>query len=183
VKTRVVWSARVPWEEACKRAGGRRRWLGVRRLRARIRRRRLLTLIRRDGLRYGHRGKFARILGVSAATVTMDLHRILQHYPPAPLDPHPTVHLSGGTPRQAHQEPAMSARVTIRLPAAVLSTLTRLAEQQGQSLSALIREQLCALLRGPEAAAAPGQGPRQTGPGLAVPGWQPPRGIETTDAR
>jgi predicted transcriptional regulator len=52
----------------------------------------------------------------------------------------------------------MSARVTVRLPAAVLSALQQLAEQQARSLSALIREQLCAMVGGPEPGAADGRG-------------------------
>jgi Ribbon-helix-helix protein, copG family len=158
LKSRVIWSARVPWDEACRRAGGRRRLLGVKRIKAAARRHRLLKLLRRDGLRYGQRIQFAKIFQVSPATITADLHRIWQQYPPGSLDRHPTVHLSGGTPRHPHQEPVMSARVTLRLPTAVLSALQRLAEQQERSLSALIREQLCAMVGGPEPGAADGRG-------------------------
>jgi hypothetical protein len=55
LKSASTWSAPVSWAEVIQRAGGRRRWHGVRRLRAQVRRRRVTRWLLREGLSYGCR--------------------------------------------------------------------------------------------------------------------------------
>ena len=131
----------MAWEAVVKRAGGRRRWLGVRRLRARMRRHRLVRLCAVEGISYGCRVRWAKRLGVSPATITADLHRILRQHPPEPLPGRPTAPAAERHRPRARRK-GMSSRVTVRISPALQADLQRLADQQGQSLSQFIRHHL-----------------------------------------
>jgi hypothetical protein len=130
------------WEAVVKRAGGRRRWLGVRRLRARIRRHRLVGLYVAEGISYGCRVRWATRLGVSPATITADLHLIVRQHPPEPLPGRAAEPAAGRTRQRANRRKGMSSRMTVRISQALQGDLQRLADQQGQSLSQVIRHHL-----------------------------------------
>jgi DNA-binding transcriptional ArsR family regulator len=66
------WSARVPDDEAYRRAGGRRRYNAVRQFRAELRLEKVGHLLR-QGL---SRAEIARRLGVHPSTVSRDIRRM-----------------------------------------------------------------------------------------------------------
>jgi hypothetical protein len=146
-KAHVSWGEWVSSDESNRRAGGRRRWLGVRRLRAKVRRHRLVRLCATEGLHYGCRVRWAKALQVAPSTITADLAMILRQHPPeyrgSALKHRVAAGRAGGN---AHKEHNMSARVTVRLSPEVMDALERLARQQGQSLAAFIRYQLAVVV-------------------------------------
>jgi hypothetical protein len=70
------WSERVSDGDAAARAGGRRRYNGVRRDRARFRRIAVVQRVLSDGWTYGVQARIAEELGVSDATICRDLKAI-----------------------------------------------------------------------------------------------------------
>ena len=74
---REAWSASTSTDEAHRRVAGRRQYNATRQLRAIMRRAEVIGLL--DQLGYGHGVQvvIARRLGVSAATVSRDVARIL----------------------------------------------------------------------------------------------------------
>jgi DNA-directed RNA polymerase specialized sigma24 family protein len=65
------------WEEVKKRAAGRQKYNALQQLRAAVRRREVLTLLGELGWTYGSQAAIARQLGVSEATISRDLAKIL----------------------------------------------------------------------------------------------------------
>jgi hypothetical protein len=154
-KSSFFWSEQVNPDEANRRAGGRRRWLGVRRLRAQLRRRQLVRLCAVEGLHYGCRVRWAKALQVAPSTITADLDIILrQHLPESRGSTHTEQMIARGRHR-AKGERVMSARVTVRLSSDVRVELKRRARQQGQSLAAFIRQHLKNVTTPSEPSAAP----------------------------
>jgi plasmid stability protein len=155
LKSRHTGTETLAWEAVVKRAGGRRRWLGVRRLRARMRRHRLVCLCAEEGISYGCRVRWAKRLGVSPATITADLHWILRQHPPEPGPGSAAGPASGRPRRRVHRRQGMSSRVTVRLPRALQEDLQRRAAQHGQSLSQCIRHHLATAATPAEPSAPP----------------------------
>jgi len=154
LKSRRAWTETLAWEAVVKRAGGRRRWLSVRRLRARMRRHRLVGLCAVEGFSYGCRVRWAKRLGVSPATITADLHLILRQHPPEPV-PGISAEPASGHHRPRARRRGMSSRVTVRISQALQGDLQRLADQQGQSLSQVIRHHLETMTMPAEPSAMP----------------------------
>lgn len=148
LKTRFSWGETIEWNDMVKRAGGRRRWLGVRRLRATMRRHQLVRIAANEGLAYGCRVHWAERLGVSPATITVDLDIISRQHPQERLGGTPIDQPSGNDRRRAGGETAMPARVTLRLSQDFQNDLKRLAHWQGQSLARFIRQQLETVVAG-----------------------------------
>jgi hypothetical protein len=71
----MTWSSAVAWDVVCRRASGRRRYNAVRRLRARVRRRKIIRMVSGSGagLQRGDQARLARRLHVSEATISRDL--------------------------------------------------------------------------------------------------------------
>jgi predicted HicB family RNase H-like nuclease len=154
-KAHVSWGTWVSSDESNRRAGGRRRWLGVRRLRAKVRRHELIRLCATEGLHYGCRSRWARRLGVSPATITADFAVILRQHP---LERYGIVSAAPTLEDNRHRgrkRKAMSTRVTVRLSPDVHGELKRRARQQGQSLAAFIRQSLKHVTTSTEPSAAP----------------------------
>jgi hypothetical protein len=72
-----TWSAPTSWEEVTKRAAGRAKYNSLRQFQAALRRRQVLTLLGEYGWSYGVPARIARQLGVSAATLSRDLARLM----------------------------------------------------------------------------------------------------------
>jgi hypothetical protein len=154
-KAQVSWGEWVSSDESNRRAGGRRRWLGVRRLRAKVRRHQLVRLCADEGLSYGCRVRWAKALKVAPSTITADLAIILRpHLPETRGSTHTKQRIARSRDR-AKGERVMSARVTVRLSPDVRVELKRRARQQGQSLAAFIRQHLKNVTTSTEPPAAP----------------------------
>src|SRR2546421_12376788 len=69
----MSWSSRVSNSEVARRAGGRRRYNAWRQDMRQIRRRDVLLLLHKYGLRRGVQARIAKTLGVSEATITRDI--------------------------------------------------------------------------------------------------------------
>jgi hypothetical protein len=145
-KAHVSWGAWVSSDESNRRAGGRRRWIGVRRLRAKMRRHELIRLCATDGLHYGCRVRWAKALKVAPSTITADLNIILLQHQLEPCSRTQGNWAVGRNRQNDHQESIMSTRVTVRLSPKVHGELKRRARQQGQSLAAFIRHQLAVVV-------------------------------------
>ena len=72
-----AWSHPTSWAEVKKRAAGRYKYNALRQVRATVRRRDVLTLLGEIGWSYGSQAAIARQLGVSEATISRDLAKIL----------------------------------------------------------------------------------------------------------
>ena len=153
-KAHRSWGTWVSSDESNRRAGGRRRWLGVRRLRAKVRRHKLIRLCASEGLHYGCRVRWAKALKVAPSTITADLHLILRQPRPDHGRDTPGHRAAGRHRRPAHQENTMSTRVTVRLSPDVHGELKQRARQQGESLAAFIRSQLAVVVAQSAAGAA-----------------------------
>jgi hypothetical protein len=144
----------VSSDESNRRAGGRRRWLGVRRLRAKVRRHHLIRLCAAEGFSYGCRSRWAKALQVAPSTISSDLNIILRQHRPDQSSGTSGHRGVGHNRRRGKRERVMSARVTVRLPQDVRVELKRRARQQGQSLAAFIRHHLVAMVTQTAAGAA-----------------------------
>jgi hypothetical protein len=74
---KTFWSQPTSWAEVKRRAAGRAKYNKVRQVRAAWRRRDVLTLLREIGWSYGSQAAIARQLGVSEATISRDLAKLL----------------------------------------------------------------------------------------------------------
>jgi hypothetical protein len=74
---KTAWSQPTTWAEVKRRAVGRYKYNKVRQVRAAVRRREVLTLLGELGWTYGSQAAMARQLGVSEATISRDLAKIL----------------------------------------------------------------------------------------------------------
>jgi len=74
---KTFWSQPTTWAEVTRRAAGRQKYNALRQLRAAMRRREVLTLLGECGWTYGSQAAIARQLGVSEATISRDLAKIL----------------------------------------------------------------------------------------------------------
>jgi DNA-binding NarL/FixJ family response regulator len=74
---KTFWSQPTSWAEVKRRAVGRYKYNAVRQVRAALRRRNVLQLLGERGWTYGSQAAIARQLGVSEATISRDLARIL----------------------------------------------------------------------------------------------------------
>jgi hypothetical protein len=85
-KKSAHWSDRAPWAEVCRRAGGRRAYNRVRRIRAAFRRREVARLLRVQGALFerGTQARLARQLGVSRATICRDIAALSREGGPCP---------------------------------------------------------------------------------------------------
>lgn len=86
----VNWSTPTDWDTVIRRAGGRRHYNSVRRVRAQLRRLRIARWLGDPEnwpllLRRGWQKELARRLGVSQATVSRDLRAVLATAPACPL--------------------------------------------------------------------------------------------------
>lgn len=153
-KAHVSWGEWVSSDESNRRAGGRRRWLGVRRLRAKVRRHELIRLCSTEGFHYGCRVRWAKALQVAPSTITADLAIILRRHPPETRGGAPADRVSGRDQRRGSKERAMVKRVTVRLRSTFYRDLKRLAHQQGRSLAGFIRHHLEAVMTQAEASAS-----------------------------
>ena len=72
------WSAPTSWDEACRRASGRRWYNSVRQFRAAQRQAEVARRLRELALRRGAQARLARELGVSAATINRDVQVLLR---------------------------------------------------------------------------------------------------------
>jgi Trp operon repressor len=70
----------MDWDQVCRRAGGRRKYLALQRERAIMRRKKMVELLGRTGFGHGAQAELARLLGVSAATICRDMKAINIHY-------------------------------------------------------------------------------------------------------
>jgi hypothetical protein len=145
-KAHVSWGKWVSSDESNRRAGGRRRWLGVRRLRAKVRRHQLIRLCAAEGFSYGCRSRWAKALKVAPSTITAELAIILRPHRPEYRRGTSGHRAAGHNRHNDHQENIMSTRVTVRLSPEVHGELKRRARQLGQSLAAFIRHHLIALV-------------------------------------
>jgi hypothetical protein len=75
----IVWKAPVSFNEACRRASGRRCYHAQRRIQRFFRRLRVLELWRDEGMSYGAQARWARELGVSEATISRDVAAWVRH--------------------------------------------------------------------------------------------------------
>lgn len=89
-----AWSTPTTYDEVCRRAGGRRRYNAVRQFLAILRRKRVLDLLRRYGVRRGVQTRIARELGVNRATICRDLKALLPEQPPCPTCDRPVPYIS-----------------------------------------------------------------------------------------
>lgn len=71
------WRARTDWNSVCARAAGRRRYNSLRRLKQRLRRREVLTLLWTLGSGRGVQARIAQRLDVSPSTICRDFVGIL----------------------------------------------------------------------------------------------------------
>jgi hypothetical protein len=153
-KAQVSCGEWVSSDESNRRAGGRRRWLGVRRLRARVRRHQLVRLCAAEGLHYGCRVRWANALQVAPSTITADLAIILRRHPLEARGGAPADRASGRNQCRRGKERAMVKRVTVRLRSTFYRDLKRLAHQQGRLLAGFIRDHLEAVMTQAEASAS-----------------------------
>lgn len=72
-----AWHQPTSWDTVVRRAGGRRHVNSVRQFQATLRRQRLLVLLHEVGWRYGMGTTLAARLGVSAATISRDLAKVV----------------------------------------------------------------------------------------------------------
>ena len=77
---KVAWTKWTDWDTVCKRAAGRAHYNSIRTYRAELRRGEVLQLLQEWGWGHGTQARIARCLGVSAATVSRDVARILPLY-------------------------------------------------------------------------------------------------------
>ena len=75
---RSAWRRPSPFDEVCRRAGGRRRFNSVRQARAIQRQGEVLRLLRQSRLAHGWQAHAARQLGVSPATISRDVVAIFR---------------------------------------------------------------------------------------------------------
>ena len=100
MSNKVAWSRPVSFEEACRRAGGRRRYNAVRQFKALLRRQRVVELLLRWGMRRGVQSRIAVELGVHRSTVSKDVAALLPEHPPCPECDRPMV---GPSPAQVRR--------------------------------------------------------------------------------
>jgi hypothetical protein len=74
---KTAWSQPTTWDEVKRRAAGRYKYNALRQLQAALRRREVLKWLGECGWTYGSQAAMARHLGVSEATISRDLAKIL----------------------------------------------------------------------------------------------------------
>ena len=82
MSNKAAWSRPTSADEACRRAGGRRRYNAVRQFQAILRRKTVLELLLKLGHRRGVQSLIAARLGVHRSTVSKDIAAILTENPP-----------------------------------------------------------------------------------------------------
>jgi hypothetical protein len=78
------WSVPVSAEEAAKRAGGRRRYNAVRRLKMVLRRKQVAEWMMENGMDHGSTAQMAALFGVSRGTIWKDKVSILTSHSNCP---------------------------------------------------------------------------------------------------
>jgi hypothetical protein len=81
---RAAWTTPTDWSTVVSRAGGRRRYNSWRRQMATMRRADVAGLVDTHGMVRGSQARIARKLGVSEATISRDIKRILDERKPCP---------------------------------------------------------------------------------------------------